>query len=256
LWIFFWARRDVVDEATWLGCTDPQEMLGAVRANGKPSDRKLRLFACACVRRVWHLLAEGRSRDAVEAAERVADGQTSPPGKARADAHAAAANQAASAAAAAASAAVAVLQESSVWGLASGLVPAGLVAAGEAASAAALAVKCAARARGSAGRPAAKGERAYQCKVLRCVFGNPFRPLSAAASGWLAWNEGAVRLLAEAAYEQRDLPAGTLDPARLAILADALEEAGCTEAELLGHLRGPGPHVRGCWAVDLVLGRT
>jgi hypothetical protein len=48
---------------------------------------------------------------------------------------------------------------------------------------------------------------------------------------------------------------GTLDPARLTVLADALEDAGCTDADLLGHLRSPGPHVRGCWAVDLVLGK-
>jgi hypothetical protein len=49
--------------------------------------------------------------------------------------------------------------------------------------------------------------------------------------------------------------AGRLDPTRLAVLADALEEAGCADAELLGHLRGPGLHVRGCWAVDSLLGR-
>jgi hypothetical protein len=42
---------------------------------------------------------------------------------------------------------------------------------------------------------------------------------------------------------------------RIPLLADALEDAGCTDAELLGHLRGPGPHVRGCWAVDVVLGK-
>ena len=51
------------------------------------------------------------------------------------------------------------------------------------------------------------------------------------------------------------MPAGTLDNTRLAVLADALEEAGCTEADILGHLRGPGPHVRGCWVVDLILGK-
>ena len=61
--------------------------------------------------------------------------------------------------------------------------------------------------------------------------------------------------LAQATYEQRELPAGTLEPARLAILADALEDAGCDQADLLAHLRGPGPHVRGCWSVDLVLGK-
>ena len=61
--------------------------------------------------------------------------------------------------------------------------------------------------------------------------------------------------LAQAAYEDRSLPAGTLDPTRLALLADALEEVGCDNADLLSHLRGPGRHVRGCWPVDLLTGR-
>jgi hypothetical protein len=59
-----------------------------------------------------------------------------------------------------------------------------------------------------------------------------------------------VVCLAQATYDNRTMPAGTLDPARLAVLADALEEAGCQDAEILGHLRGAGPHVRGCFLVD------
>jgi hypothetical protein len=51
------------------------------------------------------------------------------------------------------------------------------------------------------------------------------------------------------------LPAGTLDSARLAVLTDALEEAGCDNADLLAHLHSNGPHVRGCWVVDLILGK-
>jgi hypothetical protein len=65
-----------------------------------------------------------------------------------------------------------------------------------------------------------------------------------------------VKRLAEGAYEQRDMPAGTLDPARAAVLADALEEAGCADADLLRHLHGPGPHVRGCWALDFILAKS
>jgi hypothetical protein len=64
-----------------------------------------------------------------------------------------------------------------------------------------------------------------------------------------------VTALATAAYEERILPAGTFDPHRLAILADALEDTGCTNEQILGHLRGPGPHVRGCWVIDLILGK-
>jgi hypothetical protein len=62
--------------------------------------------------------------------------------------------------------------------------------------------------------------------------------------------------LAQAIYDDRDLPSGHLDHTRLAILADALEDAGCTDAQLLGHLRGPGVHERGCWAMDAILGRS
>jgi hypothetical protein len=64
-----------------------------------------------------------------------------------------------------------------------------------------------------------------------------------------------VARLVAAAYEERFLPAGTLDVERLAVLGDALEDAGCTDTELLAHLRGPGPHVRGCWVLDLLLGK-
>jgi hypothetical protein len=72
----------------------------------------------------------------------------------------------------------------------------------------------------------------------------------------LAWNERTVVRLAQSAYEERSLPDGTLDLARLAVLADALEEAGVTDAQLLEHLRGPGLHVRGCFAIDAILGWT
>jgi hypothetical protein len=98
-------------------------------------------------------------------------------------------------------------------------------------------------------------EKAAQASLYRCIFGNPFRPVSLDPA-ILAWNDAVVVRLAQAAYKERQLPAGTLDNCRLAVLADALEEAGCTDAEALSHLRGPGPHVRGCWVVDLLFGKT
>jgi hypothetical protein len=92
-------------------------------------------------------------------------------------------------------------------------------------------------------------------ELIRDVFGNPFRPAPSVDAAWLGWNGGTVLALAEVAYEERQLPEGKLDRARLVLLADALEDAGCGEADLLAHLRGPGPHVRGCWALDLILGK-
>jgi hypothetical protein len=86
-------------------------------------------------------------------------------------------------------------------------------------------------------------------KVLWCLFGNSFRSELVIEPKCVAWNSGAVSKLATAIYGDRAFE-------RLSLLADALEDAGCTDAELLGHLRGPGPHVRGCWAVDLVLGKS
>jgi hypothetical protein len=85
-------------------------------------------------------------------------------------------------------------------------------------------------------------------RLLRDVVGPlPFRSVAFDAT-WLTWKEGSVPRVAGTIYADRAFD-------RSPLLADALEDAGCADAELLGHLRGPGPHVRGCWAVDLVLGR-
>jgi hypothetical protein len=110
-------------------------------------------------------------------------------------------------------------------------------------------------------------EQSAAADRLRDIFGNPF-PLVAPLStpmglylpqliiarlrpelpAWLAWDGGVVPRLALAAYESGDFSSTP-------IIADALEEAGCADAELLGHLRGPRPHVRGCWALDLLLAK-
>jgi hypothetical protein len=90
--------------------------------------------------------------------------------------------------------------------------------------------------------------------MVREVFGNPFRP-PATDPSVLNWHDDQVVNLAQAAYDNRILPAGTLDTARLAGLADALEKAGCIDGDILNHLREAGPHVRGCWVLDLLLGK-
>jgi len=151
----------------------------------------------------------------------------------------------------AATAATAVLQESSVWGYSTP----GQTGAIEAANAARIAMKWAARVKGEPARPSAKKERAAQAALLRDIFGPlPFRKVNIDPA-WVAWNNGTVKSLAEAAYSERALPTGTFDLDLLGVLADALEDCGCTATDLVTHLRGPGSHVRGCWAIDLLTAR-
>jgi hypothetical protein len=81
--------------------------------------------------------------------------------------------------------------------------------------------------------------------LLKDIIGNPYRPISLA----LEWRTDNALALAGLMYESRNFAA-------MPILADALQDAGCDNADVLDHCRGPGPHVRGCWAVDLVLGKA
>ena len=97
-------------------------------------------------------------------------------------------------------------------------------------------------------------ELAVQAGLVRCVFASPFLPAPTFSPSLLAWGDGTIGRLAAAAYEYGQLTSGELDRVRLAVLADAVEEAGCVD-ELLSHLRGAGLHVRGCWALDAVLGK-
>jgi hypothetical protein len=90
-----------------------------------------------------------------------------------------------------------------------------------------------------------------QIRMLRDIVGNPFRPVSLNPS----WLTATVTRLAQAIYDNRELPSGLFDNQRMGVLADALEEAGCDNADILDHLRGGGEHVRGCWPIDLLLGK-
>jgi hypothetical protein len=90
-------------------------------------------------------------------------------------------------------------------------------------------------------------EERSQAELLRDIFGNFFRPV-VLDPAWMAWNGGTVKKLAQAIYDDRAFD-------QLPILADALEEAACKDATILKHLREPGPHCLGCWAVSLVLGK-
>jgi hypothetical protein len=227
-------------ESEWNACTEPQKMLAFLR-DSRASERRLRLFAVGCCRRVWHLLGEERLRRAVEVAERDADGLAGRDDVVQAVRTArqvyqdwGEAGRAAYYAAWHSRGTVAERLGRVVW----------------------YATWAVAHQGTGAGYGDARGKESAAVSVLaRCIFGPlSFRPVPIDAA-WLTWNGGTVRRLAEVAYKERELPAGTLDAGRLGVVADALEEAGCTNAEILSHLRGPGPHVRGCWALDLLLDR-
>jgi hypothetical protein len=246
-------------EAQWLSCLDPRAMLEFLR--GKARERKLRLFACACCRRVLHLLNEGCGQAVGMVEEYVQTGK-------RGGLHAAwrAAHEARG------------LLDVEVWRAPDRVTHCRREARNWASSAvweaarqnpatAAKAHLATARALGwwQKAEEEAGGvvtdpllratspvtELQAQAALLRDIFGNSFRAAPAVDPGWLSWRDGTVVRLAEALFAERAFTAE-----RMGILADALEDAGCSDAELLGHLRGPGPHVRGCWGLDLILGRA
>jgi hypothetical protein len=205
-------------EAKWLRARDPHPMLDFL--DERLSDRKLRLFACACCRRVWDRLSHERSRRAVEVAERFADGLASPQ------------------------------QQGARHRLAMS-VPWADQASPEGAQAA---YNCVDKDATQAAHMSAyvlgensPRERRAQAALLRDIAGNPFRPV-VASPALLAWGDGTLPKLAQPIYDERAFD-------RLPILADAVEDAGGPE-EMVSHLRSPGPHARGCWVVDLILGKA
>jgi hypothetical protein len=230
-----------MNQAEWLGCTEPGPMLDALR--GKASERKLRLFACACCRRLWNLLHNKYSRKALTVAERYADGEVSAEklGFAWGDARRAArvtCREDRETAEAAAMWAVSLLCEADIGRA--------VTAVGPAAWCEAYPVEQ---------RRFARTQR-EQVVLLQDIVGNPFGTLPTLAPSARTWNAGTTVQLATAIYEDCVVPAGTFRPDRVAVLADALEDAGCRDGAILAHLRSPGAHVRGCWAVDLLLGKS
>ena len=270
-------------EAEWFACTDPQNMLKYLLREQLSSDRKFRLFACACIRSVWHLLSDPRSRAAVEVAELFADGLAT-----RNDLDAAG---------------------TAAWTAARDAPGVELLAAAWTASRTASVA-----ASGAAVRTAARDSRA---NILRDIIGNPFHPVTLLQSSrvvevrgesssdrfetdesYCPWITPLVMSLAVGAYEERGrkceacdgsgevdngdsqlhpcgvcrsvgtIDVGTMDNDRLAILGDALEEAMGDDGEvevpqtrriphpLFAHLRSKGPHYRGMWSLDLLLGKV
>lgn len=211
------------------------------KAKGKEGQRKLRLFACACCRRSWHLLSDERSREAVVLSERYADGRAT--------------KEELSAAGKKVKEAARQRQEELERARRSGNfgVPFGLLwkelRADEAAAASTWAdqVAGAKRAAESAFVSLNKGRRGI-IDMLRDIFSNPFHPTPSIAPEILAWNYQTVVKMTLAIYDEQAFD-------RLPILADALEDAGCDDATILDHCRQADDHVWGCWLVDLLLGK-
>jgi hypothetical protein len=219
-------------ESEWLAATDPAPMLGFL--SGKASERKLRLFAAGCSRLIWALLPHETARR-VEVAEQYADGLLAraprPVNPTQGER---------------------LFDDLTRWALfqsTAAIVEAAGISARDAAGGASGGMR-AVRARDAAREAAYQEHEGQCCGLLRCLF-HPFRPLPPPGEAVLCWNEGVVGKLAVAIYDEQDF---SLE--RMGVLADALEEAGVTEPDLLGHLRGPGPHAKGCWAIDALLGRS
>ena len=207
-------------EAEWVKCEEPVRMLNSLK--GKASERKLRLFAVACCCRGRSVLRSKKTRAVLEALEAYADNLINRK----------------------------TMEErrkawyqrfdypfpiSGTWNaaLAQATITHTKGWASEAAEHAATAT----------GRP--EKERALQSHALKEILGNPFRPVSLDPS----WLTSDVRLLARGIYDDRAFD-------RMPILADALQDAGCDNEDVLNHCRDPKQvHVRGCWVVDLILGK-
>jgi hypothetical protein len=220
-----------VTDAQWLGCADPRPMFQYLR--GHASDRKLRLFAVACCRRLGPLLQDPRITTALDVAERHADGTATQAGLEAALRDATQAQRA-------------QRRKALLFAYAAVMDacgPGGLGAAEKAAWAEAAATDSRVT-YGDYVRRTRPDLYAALAALLREVMGNPFHPVSVD----LSWLTPAVVRRAQRIYDGRAF-------GRLAALAGALEEAGCTDADILTHCRSAGPHVRGCWALDLMLGK-
>jgi hypothetical protein len=231
-------RKKVSPEVAWLNCRTPADGLPVVAETA--SARRLRLFAVACVRRVEDYCPaelDGPVRTAVEQAEQFADGKLTRTQLRRA-------------------------RERFGADYFGDAQTEGEAYAGHAVDAVLegkLDMVLEAPVRAEHAVPALAhdqhlpptnphrhvAELAAQVRLMYDVFGNPFRPVAFDP----AWRTSTAVGLARTMYESRDFAA-------MPILADALEEAGCSSADILAHCRGDGPHVRGCWVVDMVLGKS
>jgi hypothetical protein len=257
-------KRGALTEEQWLHNTSPFVLLKYLRhhcnvARVQGGRRRLRLFCCTCCRQVWPLLGDERSRRAVEVSEQFADGLI------RKVELRAAEEQARAVYTAARDRLEEALQNYPVWALETRplVLHAAVASAAEGAAAPSVSARTAqlvsefvatatAYCDLSGAGPQELEQKtreasAEHCRLLRDVFGNPFRPVPFDPV-WLERNDGAARKLASVIYDERTFE-------QMPILGDALEEAGCPDESVLTHCRSGGPHARGCWVLDLLAGR-
>jgi carbon storage regulator CsrA len=214
----------------WARGMDPRQML--VLLPGTTSARKLRLFAVACARRVEGVWNQGTRLDVLDLVERFADGLACPelPGALH-------------------RLSVLAAEVADRDHLGPSVFAARAATLPDASQAAVGASREALGACGhtlSADADEAAARRA-QVSLLHCIFGNPLGPVEIGRDV-LAWRDGLAVAAARRIYESRDF-------GELPVLADMLEEAGCTDARVLGHCRSAGPHTRGCFVIDLLLAK-
>lgn len=228
-------------EAEWLNSPAPDGMLAFLR--GRAGDRKLRLFACACCRRVWDRMADERTRSMLLTAERFADDTATADELQRAldEARAADDDVYANGGDQYTSTAVLGLQARVDTALVTANVVSTVTFTGDAELNDAAGDE--ARFEELVARRKADVRRSHAL-LLKDIFGNPFRPATAVSS----FLTSTVVALAFGIYRDRAFD-------RLPILADALQDAGCDDPDILDHCRSAGPHVRGCWVTDLLLGK-
>lgn len=218
-------------EKAWFSYTDPAALLNVQKTEKGLSARKLRLFALACCRRIWPLIADETCRRAIEVSERFADGQASEQElgivyKRIAEfADSLCGNE----------------QEHTAWWVAKAAAHAAKTSSNQDHQWSDT-LEVAVNSAGAAWCSSKTEEDIAQTNLVRCIFGNPFRPVTIHP----AWLIPTVTTLARTIYVQRAFD-------RMPELADALESAGCSNEEILAHCRGSGPHAMGCWVVDLIL---
>jgi hypothetical protein len=239
-----WGQRGIaMTEQEWLEYTDPLPMLEFVK--GKASDRKLRLFAVACCRRIWYHDQQHEHGDGINSAivtgESFADGLIGKKALRRA-ASLIGGVGAYSSMASRANVKGAILEEAAFNTAVGAVKHAGdffaFIAIHDWFTLDNRVIFRAAR----------ESESGTQSAILRDIFANPFHPKPTLDPAILHWNDGTIPKMVGAIYQGRAFD-------QLPILADALEEAGCVDNKVLAHCRQPSIHVRGCWVVDLVLGK-